>query len=230
MHQRPVAVRVWDLPTRVFHWLLALDVLASIVSAKVGGNAIVWHFRFGYAACALLAFRLLWGFVGGRWSRFASFTYSPASVRRYLQGRSLPTDHHHVGHNPLGAWSVYAMTAVLALQVGSGLCADDEISSAGPLVRFVTSDTSLALTRWHRHTGQWSVIALAALHVAAILYYRWFRHTDLLRPMITGDKSFGDAVPASVDNARRRCTALVLFLACAAAVGWAVQWAGQSAG
>jgi len=85
-------VRVWDLPTRVFHWALALCVISSIVSGLSGGNALVWHFRLGYAVFALLAFRLLWGMVGGHWSRFANFIYAPTTVVRYLQEVGIPPE------------------------------------------------------------------------------------------------------------------------------------------
>ena len=91
------SVRVWDLPTRVFHWLLATTVIASVTSAKIGGNAMVWHFRLGYLALGLLAFRLVWGLVGGRWSRFSSFLYSPAALLRYLRGQPRPDDRFEVG-------------------------------------------------------------------------------------------------------------------------------------
>jgi cytochrome b len=118
-------VRVWDLPIRLFHWTLALSVVGSIVTAKIGGNAMIWHFRFGYLVFALLAFRILWGLVGGRWSRFSSFVYAPGTVLRYLRGQSRADEHHDVGHNPLGSFSVFALLGVLALQVASGLVADD---------------------------------------------------------------------------------------------------------
>ena len=122
-----VPVRVWDLPTRLFHWVLAACVIGSVVSAKVGGNAMVWHFRLGYAVLALLLFRLLWGVVGGRWSRFSSFICAPSTLLRYLRGQGRPGDHFHVGHSPLGALSVLSLLAVLLVQVGTGLVADDEL-------------------------------------------------------------------------------------------------------
>ena len=87
-------VRVWDLPTRLFHWVLAVTIVGSIVSAKVGGNAMVWHMRLGYLVFTLLAFRLVWGFVGGRWSRFGSFLYSPAALLQYLRRASPPQAFH----------------------------------------------------------------------------------------------------------------------------------------
>jgi cytochrome b len=114
-------IRVWDLPTRLFHWTLALAIVGSVVSAKVGGNAMTWHFRLGLLALALVAFRLLWGVVGGRWSRFASFIYAPATVLRYLRGQAAPGEHLDVGHNPLGSLSVFALLAIVAVQVTTGL-------------------------------------------------------------------------------------------------------------
>lgn len=219
------AVRVWDLPTRVFHWLLAACVVGSVVSAKIGGNAMVWHFRFGYVVFTLLAFRLVWGWVGGRWSRFSSFTYTPATTLRYLRGASAADDHHDVGHNPLGAWSVFGLLAILAVQVGTGLFADDEISSTGPLIRFVSAATSSLLTSWHKAYGQWLVIGLTLLHVAAVLFYL-ARKNNLVRAMWTGDKVLPSAVPPARDHAGSRALALVLVAACAGLVAWLVNLGG----
>jgi cytochrome b len=215
-------VRVWDLPTRLFHWVLAGAVIGSVATAKIGGNAMEWHFRFGYLIFTLLAFRVLWGVVGGHWSRFATFVYSPATVLRYLRGTARPDEHLDVGHSPLGAGSVFALLAVLAAQVGTGLFADDEIANAGPLVKFVSGATSSLLTGWHKNFGQWIIIALVVLHVSAILFYRFRKGRDLVRPMITGDKLLGAGVPASADRFNHRATALVLVALCAAAVGWLI--------
>ncbi len=215
-------VRIWDLPTRAFHWSLAVCVTASIVSAYIGGNAMVWHLRLGYAVFTLLAFRLLWGFVGGRWSRFASFVYAPATVWRYLRGQSRPHEHHEVGHNPLGALSVLGLLALLAAQVGTGLFADDEIATTGPLNKFVSTATGLTLTSWHKNIGQRLIVVLVLVHIVAILFYLFRKKRNLVRPMITGDKQLPAAVPAAVDSLRSRAVAAVLFAACAAGVAWIV--------
>jgi cytochrome b len=212
--------RVWDLPTRLFHWLLAFLVIALIVSAHIGGNAMEWHFRFGYAVLSLLAFRILWGFVGGYWSRFARFFYGPATAWRYFRGRSRPDEFHDVGHNPLGSFSVYALLIVLVVQVVSGLVSDDEIASSGPLVRFVSSGLSSKASAWHADVGQWLIIALAALHVLAVLFYVVVKHKQLIGPMISGDKTLPADVPPSLDGWPRRGLALVLFVACVALSVW----------
>ena len=219
-------VRVWDLPTRLFHWLLAACVLGSIVSAKIGGNAMAWHFRFGYVVLTLLAFRLLWGFVGGRWSRFASFLYAPGTVLRYLRGTSRDDEHHHVGHNPLGAFSVFGFLVLLLTQVATGLVADDEIANSGPLVKFVSGAASSLATGWHKRYGQWLIITLIVLHVGAIAFY-WLRHRrNLVAPMWHGDKPLAATVPASADGPKARTIAAILLLACAGAVAWLVSLGG----
>ena len=163
-------IRVWDLPTRVFHWALALTMVGSVVSAKIGGNAMLWHFRLGYVVLALLAFRVLWGLLGGRWSRFASFIYGPGPEWRYVRGQARPEEYMDVGHNPLGSLSVFALLGFAAVQVATGLVADDEIANTGPLNRFVSSDTALVATGWHKEWGQWILLGLGALQVVAIVY------------------------------------------------------------
>lgn len=223
---QPTLVRVWDLPTRMFHWGLAACVIGSVVSAKVGGNAMVWHFRLGYVVFTLLAFRVLWGLVGGRWSRFASFIYTPATTLRYLRGQSRADEHHEVGHNPLGAFSVFGLLTILAAQIGTGLFADDEISNTGPLIKFVSGATSLLLTSWHKTFGQWLIITLVLLHVAAIVYYMFRKKQNLVRPMLVGDKALAPDVPASIDTGASRTLALVLLGACAALVAWIVKLGG----
>jgi cytochrome b len=178
--------------------------------------------RLGYAVFALLAFRILWGLVGGRWSRFTSFVYGPGTLLRYLRGASRADEHHDVGHSPLGALSVFALLAILAAQVGTGLFADDEIATTGPLNKFVSGATGLALTAWHKGWGQWLVIGLALLHVAAVLFYLLAKKRNLVRPMWNGDKPLPEGVPASADGGAARLLALVLLAACAAAVAWVV--------
>jgi cytochrome b len=219
-------VRVWDLPTRVFHWLLALGIVGSVISAKIGGNAMPWHFRLGYLAFTLLAFRVLWGLVGGHWSRFANFLYAPATVLRYLRGQVRPDEHLDVGHNPLGSFSVLGLLGLLALQVATGLVADDEIASVGPLNRYVASGTAGLATAWHHHWGQWFVMAMVALHVGAIVFYRVNRRLDLVGPMLHGDKTLPQATPASADTWGQRLLALVIVAACAAGVAWLVRQGG----
>lgn len=217
-------VRVWDLPTRLFHWCLAACVVGLVTTAYLPGSWITWHARLGYAVMVLLLFRLVWGFVGGRWSRFSSFLYSPASVLAYLRGQAHPD--HLVGHNPLGAGSVFAMLAALAAQVASGLVSDDEIAFTGPLNRFVSSSKGLAATWYHKQVGQWLILALVLLHVAAIVWYLRRKNDNLIRPMLVGDKLMARPARGSRDDLWSRLAALVLFAGCAALVTWVVRLGG----
>ena len=215
-----VPIRVWDLPTRLFHWTLALTMVGSVVSANIGGNAMVWHFRLGFLVMTLIAFRLLWGVLGGRWSRFTSFIYAPTTVLRYLRGQARPDESLDVGHNPLGSFSVFALLGLLALQVATGLVADDEIANIGPLNRFVSSATASQATGWHKEYGSSILIILVALHVAAILYYLIKKRDNLIRPMLVGDKALPSNTPASADGLPQRLLALVLVLLCGAGAAW----------
>jgi cytochrome b len=209
-------IRVWDLPTRLFHWLLAAAVAGLVITGNIGGNAMVWHARLGYTVLALLLFRLLWGFAGGYWSRFASFVTGPGSVLRYLKA---PQDFsHRMGHNPLGSLSVLALLLVLLLQAASGLFADDDIAFTGPLNKFVSNATAAVLTGYHKNVGQFALYALVALHIGAIVYYHLRKKQNLLGPMLSGDKDVPSAAFASKDGWPQRLLALALFALCAAAV------------
>jgi cytochrome b len=207
------SVRIWDLPTRLFHWSLALAVVGLVATAQLGH--MDWHFRLGYAVLTLLLFRLVWGWVGGHWSRFSSSFYGPAAVWRYLRGQGEPGP--SVGHSPTGALSVYALLLLLLAQVTSGLFSDDEIAASGPLSGLVSARFVSIATWYHRNVGKPVLIVLVALHIAAILYYLLRRRQNLIRPMLTGDKTLPPATPASRDDSASRLLALVL-LACSAAI------------
>jgi cytochrome b len=219
-------VRVWDLPTRLFHWSLAACFVGLVITGSVGGNAMVWHFRFGYTVFTLLLFRLVWGVVGGRWSRFGAFLYSPATILRFLRGQRRPE--HTTGHNPLGALSVFAMLAFLAAQVATGLISDDEIAFAGPLTRFVSNATVSLATTYHKDIGRLILFALVALHVVTVLLYLWKKKENLIKPMIRGDKDIHDdaIVGSSRDDPSSRIAAAAVLALCAAVVTWIVRLAG----
>jgi cytochrome b len=209
-------VRVWDLPTRLFHWALAACVIGLVVTGNIGGNWMNWHLRLGYTVLSLLLFRLVWGFIGGHWSRFSSFLYGPSAVFAYLRGQTRPE--HLVGHNPLGMLSVLALLLILFAQVGSGLISDDEIAFFGPLVRFVSGDTISQATSYHKNVGKFILIALVVLHLLAIGFYKLAKKDNLVRPMLLGDKRVGSPVPSAKDSLGSRLLALGVYALCALAV------------
>lgn len=167
------------MPTRLFHWLLAALIAFSWWS--VHNHHTDWHIWSGISILTLLVFRLLWGFFGSSTARFSSFVRGPASIAAHLRGQW-----NGIGHTPLGAISVIAMLAAIAVQVGLGLVAQDEDGIyAGPLSMLVSSDSSDTARDIHE---LWFnvILGLIALHILAILYYRLFRGMKLTKPMITG--------------------------------------------
>jgi cytochrome b len=187
-------VLVWDLPTRLFHWLLVILVTTSFITAKIGGNAMQYHEWSGFTILALLLFRLVWGFFGSRESRFATFVRGPAAVFRYAVKILRPDSRHYLGHNPLGGWSIIAMLSALMVQAGTGLFANDDIDTEGPLYKWVSEATSDWLTRVHK-LNQEVIIGLVAIHILAVLFYFLFKRENLVKPMVTGIKSWRGAVP-----------------------------------
>ncbi|GAA5126960.1 cytochrome b/b6 domain-containing protein [Alloalcanivorax gelatiniphagus] len=178
--------RVWDLPTRLFHWLLVALFAFLWFSGGESDALMEWHMRAGYALLALLLFRMVWGFVGSRRSRFADFLVSPAAAWRYggdfLRGRAPAWD----GHNPLGGWMVLVMLVLLLAQTVSGLFATDDISLAGPLNGTVSSALAGGLTDFHGFNIN-LLLVLAGLHVAAVAAHR-LRGERLTAAMISGRK------------------------------------------
>jgi cytochrome b len=204
-------VHVWDLPTRLFHWLLAVAIPSAVATGMMGGDLIAWHGRLGLFILGLLAFRLVWGFVGPANARFAHFVRGPAAIGAYLRG-----EWKGIGHNPLGALSVLAMLALIGLQVGSGLFANDDIAYRGPLADTLGDDWSSQLTSLHS-LAQYGLIAAVLLHAAAIVYYVRVRRDNLLRPMVTGYKDVPASDAASPSGAAPGRSALAFVLAAAIA-------------
>lgn len=214
---RQRGVRVWDLPTRLFHWLLLVCIAAAVACAQVGGNWTEWHVRFGAAALGLLAFRLIWGVVGPRYARFKSFLYSPRVMLAALK-RLFADSQRHPGHSPTGALSVFALLGVLVIQAVSGLFSSDSISTDGPLVHLVGETTVSLATTLHKSL-QWALYGLVALHVVAVLGYVLIKKDDLIGAMVHGDKQGIHAAAAS-DSAVIRVAGLGLMAACVSASLW----------
>lgn len=210
---------VWDLPLRLCHWLLALAVLGSWVTHKIGTRAFSWHVWCGYAVLVLVAFRIAWGFVGPRHARFASFVRGPASIFRYARALlTRDSAQHYAGHNPLGALMVLSLLALLGVQAVAGLFANDEVVNSGPLYGYVRDATSDSWSRWHR-LGAKLIWVAVWLHLAAALFYLLVRRDNLITPMITGRKR-GEwrAADEAISNSRIGLAALI------AAVFAAILW------
>ena len=173
-------IKVWDLPTRLFHWLLVALIAAAFVTESLG--VMEWHGRVGLAILGLLVFRIVWGFVGSTYARFCTFVKGPQSIKAYLKG-----EWHGLGHNPIGALSVLAILGTVGVQVASGLFANDDSSFYGPLAALVSESLSHGLTEVHEAMEP-VLIALVIAHVAAIMFYAHVKKDNLVKPMITGWK------------------------------------------
>lgn len=208
-------IRIWDLPTRVFHVLLALSVAGLVVTGEVGGDAMQLHFKLGYLVLTLVLFRVVWGLVGGHWSRFINFVPTPARLLHYIRALRQKQAMHSVGHNPLGALSVMGMLSILLIQVVSGFMSDDEIANSGPWTSLVPADWVSMATEYHSDIGKVLLILLVGLHVATVLYYKRVKGDDLITPMVTGDKVFSEPVHDSRDTRTSRLFALSVACGCA---------------
>jgi len=184
---RPVLV--WDLPTRLFHWLLVALVASSFTTGMIGGNWMLYHVWSGEAILTLLLFRIAWGLIGSDPSRFRAFLAGPATVMRYVLTLFRRDTPHYLGHNPLGGWSVMAMLLALFIQAGTGLFANDNIATTGPLYKWVTKAASDRLSFIHRLNRN-VIIVLVAVHIAAVLFHLFYKRENLITPMITGIKQW----------------------------------------
>ena len=181
------AIRVWDFPTRIFHWLLVAFVVFSFITGKIGGTALKYHELSGFVILVLVVFRLVWGFVGGEQSRFITFVKGPAAVIRYASSLLRRDSIRHIGHNPLGGWSILAMLVSLLIQTGTGLFANDDVLFEGPLYHLVSKKTSDWLTSIHL-LNQKVLLILVVIHIGAVLFYLIAKRENLMKPMITGTK------------------------------------------
>ena len=158
------SIRVWDLPTRIFHWLFALTIIGSIITIQLGEQQL--HAYCGYTALILIFFRIIWGFIGPFHIRFVNFIPTWSKLRAYFQGISFGG----LGHNPLGALSVIALIFIPLIQGLTGLFIDDDIAFTGPLSKFISNDLVSTLSSMHRINSN-LIYGVITLHVVAILYY-----------------------------------------------------------
>lgn len=208
-------IQVWDLSTRVFHWLLVLSFAFLVYSGKTG-NLFDWHQTAGIVLLSLVVYRILWGFFGSSTSRFSQFLYSPKNVLAYAKTLFKRDSKAHVGHNPMGGLMVLVMLLVLLFEGVTGLFATDEILIEGPLYNWVSYDTSVWLTDLH-HQASEIMIPLVILHILAIAFYHFYKRQNLIKPMFTGTtERDGTSEPAT--SMRPAIVGLILMALCYAAL------------
>lgn len=208
---------IWDLPTRLFHWLLVAGLVAQYITGDVLDDAMQWHFYIGYGVLGLLIFRFVWGFAGPQYARFSNFVSSPAKVLQYAKTLGSANASAHAGHNPLGGWFVIIMLVMVATQAITGLFVSDDIFFDGPWHHVVSEDTTDLMTLLH-HRGFNVLLGVIALHIGAIVFYAIVKKQRLVPAMVHGKK----ATSAAAIDSSRLLTALIIAIISAALVYYIV--------
>jgi cytochrome b len=220
MNGKPTRL-VWDLPVRLTHWLLVAAVAGCWATHYAGLEWFAWHRRLGYVVLVLVAFRLVWGFVGTRHARFASFLRGPRTILGYLRDRDAAQP---AGHNPLGALGVVALLALLLVKAATGLFANDEIVNAGPFYGWVAPASSNRLTTLHRMASDW-LLVLIAVHVLAVGWHTLARRRSIVRAMLSGRKDAMEVSPAEAIEGSRTTLAVVIVALLSALLALAIRTA-----
>ncbi|MBB1269215.1 cytochrome b/b6 domain-containing protein [Shewanella sp. SR44-3] len=205
MSATAVKVKVWDISTRLFHWLLLLLFAGLWLTAEQG--EMQWHQVLAYCLLILIIFRLLWGFIGSDTARFTAFVVPPSKALAYLTANPKPRS---LGHNPLGGYMVLLMLGLLLIQLVSGLFSTDEVFTEGPLFSLVDESVALGLT-WLHKTNFNILLVCAAVHVLAVFIY-WFNGENLIKPMLTGYKELSEQLTSSnIPKMKSTLMALILL-------------------
>ncbi|QTN23180.1 cytochrome b/b6 domain-containing protein [Rhizobacter sp. AJA081-3] len=195
---------VWDLPVRVFHWLLVLCFAGAWLTAESEHWRLV-HVTLGYTMAALVAFRIVWGLLGTRYARFASFVRGPRAALAYLRSLPGPKPEHHTGHNPAGALAIVGLLGLIAVTTATGWASYSEL--AGDWLEEVHEVAANGL------------LALVIIHLIGVAVGSWVHRENLVRSMLTGRK------PVPPAEGIRRGWATVAAVMLAAVLGfWWVQW------
>ncbi|MHB0972846.1 MAG: cytochrome b/b6 domain-containing protein [Thiobacillus sp.] len=221
----PVKVRVWDVPVRLFHWLLLGLIGFSWWSGEQGNEWMEYHGWSGYAILTLILFRIAWGLVGSDPARFAHFVRSPSASYAYFRSVLQRRPKAYLGHNPLGGWMILSLLAVLLVQAVTGLFGNDDDDFEGPLSHWLRHGTSSLVTTVHAYNFD-LLLGLAGLHVAAVLTHQLLRRDDMIKAMFTGVKT--SETGATAGRMVSSWRALVL-LGLMAALVYALLWMGGGA-
>jgi len=214
----PGRIRVWDLSTRLFHWILVALIATLWVSVTRGWMAV--HYVCGVATLVLVLFRIAWGFFGSTTARFSDFVATPARVWAYLRALRRGDAPLHAGHNPAGGWMVLTFLLLILTQAGLGLFANDEFGFKGPLAELVSGKRSDLLTRVHIFLFD-AILVCIWIHVCAISFYALVKRVNLTGPMLHGKKPVANlpaGPPPTFASSRRALIVLAAIVAIAAVV------------
>lgn len=183
---------IWDIPTRLFHWLLAIGFGVQWLTGEFLDNAIEWHFYIGYGLLGLVLFRIVWGFIGTQYAKFSQFLASPSNALEYAKTLHVKHSPVHASHNPLGGWVVVVMLLLIGLQAVSGLFVSDEIFSEGPYYSVASSTVKAVMAFIHFNLFN-LLLGIVALHIVAVFVYQFYKKQPLVNAMFHGKKSVIDS-------------------------------------
>lgn len=222
----PPRIKVWDLPTRLFHWSLVALVAIALVTGFVTPE---WwmgvHSAAGYGVVVLILFRLVWGFFGTEHSRFSSFPRAPRQVRAYLDGLLMLRPPHFIGHNPAGVFMIFALGALLAALTATGLLVLGGEEKQGPLAGVLSYALGNAGKSWHG-TLAWVLIGLIGGHVLGVIGESLLTRENLPAAMITGWKRARAGEHAAAQEAARPVAAGLATAAIAGLLAGVVLYLG----
>ncbi|MDM7859841.1 cytochrome b/b6 domain-containing protein [Alteromonas sp. ASW11-36] len=210
-------VLIWDLPTRLFHWLLVAGITTQWLTAEYLDNAIDWHFTIGYCLLGLIAFRLVWGLLGTHYARFSNYPLHPIKGIHYSKQLLRKDSEVYAGHNPIGSWAVIAMLLIIALQAISGLFVTDDIFSEGPYYSVVSAEVKDVMAFIHFNFFD-VLLWIIGLHIAAALFYQFYKRQTIITAMFSGKKE----TDAQGITQQKLWLALVIAIAVAAMTYWLV--------
>lgn len=212
------SIKVWDLPTRMFHWLLAILILLQYGTAEWHWLTMRWHVWFGYATLTLLLFRLIWGVIGSQTARFSEFVRGPRQALVYTRDLIANRASFNVGHNPLGGWSVMAMLTSLLLQTITGLFTSNHLHTEfGPWAARIPAAWMQLLTEIHE-INRYVLLMLIVAHITVVLAYWIGRDENLIAPMLHGRKPLAPMARLQFASLSRALGVLVVAAVIVAAI------------
>ena len=201
---------IWDLPVRLFHWMLVISIFAAWYTSDGEKGLIDYHLKIGYFILGLIIFRLLWGIFGTTHAKFSQFIPSMQSIKNYLEKVKSNKNYSTTGHNPLGGLMVVVMLTLLLSQAVSGLFMNDDVFTTGPYYDSVSSSAQKYLAQIHHYAFD-GIILVSAVHIIAVFYYLFARKINLILPMITGYKANIDETTSDIKSSKL-LLALVIIL------------------
>ena len=219
-----VAIKIWDIWIRLFHWSLAFLVVFLLISGTTGWQFYEWHRTGGEVVFALVLFRLCWGLVGSSNARLHTLFANPRSALKHLSHLFRGNPAPERGHNAAGGWAVLTMLALIAFQAGSGLLiADEEEFIEGAFYGSLSYSLSAELLQLHKMNAT-AIKAIVVIHVLMVLLYFIRASQNLIKPMLTGTMKWPSQRDIPSVTFQKSLIGLVILAACFITVGLMLSW------